>query len=82
LTLNESIEFSSPATTLVKQLSYGYDKRSTIFLFAVHGYYIISPTLKKQIIEGRDVNLAALLIKDNESLQAASFLLVRDSSAV
>jgi hypothetical protein len=32
------------------QLSYGYDKRSTIFFFAVHGYYIISPTLKKQII--------------------------------
>jgi hypothetical protein len=29
---------------------------------------IISPTLKKQIIEGRDVNLAALLMKDYESV--------------
>jgi hypothetical protein len=35
---------------------------------------IISPTLKKQIIEGMDVNLAALLMKDYESVQAASSL--------
>ena len=35
---------------------------------------IISPTLKKQIIEGRDVNLAALLMTDYESVQAASSL--------
>jgi hypothetical protein len=34
----------------------------------------ISPKLKKQIIEGRDVNLAALLMKDYESEQAASSL--------
>ncbi|CAG2252701.1 unnamed protein product [Mytilus edulis] len=36
---------------------------------------IISPALKKQIIEGRDVNLAGLLMKDYESVQAASTLL-------
>ena len=35
---------------------------------------IISTTLKKQILEGRDVNLAALLMKDYESVQAASSL--------
>ena len=37
---------------------------------------IISPTLKKQIpvLEGRDVNLAALLMKDYESVQAANSL--------
>jgi hypothetical protein len=29
---------------------------------------IISTTLKKQILEGRDVNLAALLMKDYESV--------------
>jgi hypothetical protein len=35
---------------------------------------IISPTLKKQIpvLEGRDVNLAALLMKDYETVQAAN----------
>ena len=33
---------------------------------------IISPILKKQIIEGRDVNLAALLMK--ESVPATCFL--------
>ncbi|VDI42407.1 Hypothetical predicted protein [Mytilus galloprovincialis] len=36
---------------------------------------IISPALTKQIIEGRDVNLAGLLMKDYESVQAASTLL-------
>ena len=35
---------------------------------------IISPTLKKQIIESRDVNLAALLMKNYESVQAACSL--------
>jgi predicted HAD superfamily hydrolase len=35
---------------------------------------IISPTLKKQIIECRDVNLAALLMKNYESVQAACSL--------
>jgi hypothetical protein len=35
---------------------------------------IISPTLQKQIIEGRDVNLAALLMQDYESVQTASSL--------
>ena len=34
----------------------------------------ISPKLKKQIIEGRDVNLAALLMKDYEAVQAACSL--------
>ena len=34
----------------------------------------ISPKLKKQIIEGRDVDLAALLRKDYESVQADSSL--------
>ena len=35
---------------------------------------IVSPILAKQIIEGSDVNLAALLMKDYESVQAASSL--------
>ena len=35
---------------------------------------IISPTLKKQIIECRDVNLAVLLMKNYESVQAACSL--------
>jgi len=35
---------------------------------------IISPTLKKQILEDRGINLAALLMKDYESVQAASSL--------
>jgi hypothetical protein len=39
-------------------------------------FAILSPTLKKQIpvLEGRDVNLAALLMKDYESVQAANSL--------
>jgi hypothetical protein len=36
--------------------------------------FIISSTLKNQIIEGRGVNLAALLMKDYEYVQAASFI--------
>jgi hypothetical protein len=36
--------------------------------------FIISSTLKNQIIEGRGVNVAALLMKAYESVQAASSL--------
>jgi hypothetical protein len=70
LTLNESIEFLSPAITSVKLPSSGVGVPSYSLPFMES----ISPKLKKQIIEGRDVNLAALLMKDYEAVQAACSL--------